>query len=516
MTAERINSRNLLRNTVLFGAAFVLLISAHLAMACGELYEGCAVCILFAANAALNLAVLLDICTHIRRDFPLLIFVLAYDLLLLGRVYAAFLTDFENVLYDLQADSYGNLFRSLEIVTAALFCVYAAYRLSAPLFFRRERAVREKGRGAVHREALLPVIRQISEAVLFVSAVPFFYVLSRTVLYVIQNGYLDSYTQQTISVPAAVSRVSLLFLPSFAIFLSTMPNRKQMKIPLLLYGTYMVLSLFTGRRNTFVCEALMLLIYFILRDSLRPKEKRAVRTKTVLWGVAATFVLGYALELVAETRAKGFFELRSPLSAIYTFIYSQGATFRVVSETVNCWDRFDHNSAYLYLFYPFEMFAHNNPLLRALFGFTPIVETQSVPFVLTTHNFAHVLTFMVDPSRYLAGGGFGTSFVAEAYVAFGMGGVAAVSALIGLALRFFSSMFTRPWYILAPALLAVKEFVFIPRNFAFSWVFDVFNLTYLCFFLAVYLLAIVLVSAGAHLRRTSARGDPDPESGVET
>ena len=106
--------------------------------------------------------------------------------------------------------------------------------------------------------------------------------------------------------------------------------------------------------------------------------------------------------------------------------------------------------------------------------------------------------------------------MAEAYVAFGMGGVAAVSALIGLALRFFSSMFTRPWYILAPALLAVKEFVFIPRNFAFSWVFDVFNLTYLCFFLAVYLLAIVLVSAGAHLRRTSARGDPDPESGVET
>lgn len=516
MTADRLNSRNLLRNAVLFGAAIILLIAANIAMSCGAFYESRAVYLLFAANAALNLAILFDICTDIRRNFPLLVFVLSYDLLLLGRVYAAFLTDFDNILYDLQADSFENLFQSLQIVTLSLLFVYAAYRLSAPLFFRREKEVYKKGTGAVRSNQLLPVIRQLSEIALLISSVAFFYVLFHSVLYVVRHGYLTSYTQQADSIPSAVSRLSMFFIPSFAVFLATLPSRKQMRLPMLIYGVYMVLSLFTGRRNTFVCEALMLLIYFILRDGLRAKEKRVVKGKTVAWGILAAVVLGYALEVVAETRSSGHLHFRSLPSAIYTFIYSQGATFRVISETVNCWDRFDHNSTYLYLFYPFELFAHNNTFLHAAFGFTPIVETQSMPFVMTTHNYAHVLTFMVAPDRYLSGGGFGTSYVAEAYVAYGMGGVAAVSAIVGVVFRFFSSMLTRPWYILAPTLLAVKDFVFIPRNFAFSWVFDVFNLTYLCFFLVIYFLALVIVSFGAHLRKVPGFREEHLQSGAGT
>ena len=159
----------------------------------------------------------------------------------------------------------------------------------------------------------------------------------------------------------------------------------------------------------------------------------------------------------------------------------------------------------------FLEYVHNNVLLRTVFGFSPIVESQNLTFVSTTHNFAHYLTFLVDPGRYLSGGGFGTSFVAEAYVAYGMIGVVAVSALVGVAFRFFASMMTRSWAVLALSLIAVKDFVYIPRNFAFSWVTDVFNITYLCYFLLLYFAALLCAWLGAHIRRTRPFCPPAPE-----
>lgn len=93
---------------------------------------------MFAANVVFNVAVVFELCKHIRRDFPLLIFTVSYDLLLLGRVYVAFFSDYKKILYDLQADSFQNLFWALEIVTLAYLFVYAAYELSAPLFLKRK------------------------------------------------------------------------------------------------------------------------------------------------------------------------------------------------------------------------------------------------------------------------------------------------------------------------------------------------------------------------------------------
>ncbi|HAH78697.1 MAG TPA: hypothetical protein DCL64_04125 [Ruminococcaceae bacterium] len=502
MTAEHLGTGNSLRNTVLFGAFAVLMLVANLLAALGGAYQETAVCVMFAANAALNVAVLADVFANIRRDFPLLVFTASFDLLLLGRVYVSFFGDYEHILYRLEARDFGTLFDALQIVTLAFFFVYAAYKLSAPLFVRREAALREKRSGAVRRNALLPVIRQICVAVLLVSSLAFFYTLFRSILYVFRHGYLGSYIQQAEDdVPSAISRLSTLFAPAFAAFLATMPSRRQMKLPLAVYGVYMLASLFTGKRNTFVCEVLMLVIYFVLRDGLRARENRLFRKRTVLWAVFGAVALMYVLELVAEIRAGHGVRARGVFDSLVSFVYSQGASFRVIIQTVNNWDLFDHSQAYRFLFYPFEQFAHNNIFIRTMFGLNPIVEVQNTEFVQTTSNFAHVLTYMVDPGRYLSGGGFGTSFVAEAFVAYGMAGVAAVSALVGVAFRFFSSLLTRHWVVIALGLIALKDFIYLPRNFAFLWVTNTFNFTYLCFFAGVYLLALLFVRLGAHVRR---------------
>ena len=515
MSADRLNAKNIFRNTVLFGSACILLLVACLMRALGGAYDENAVCTLFAANVILNVAVVFDLCKNIRRDFPMLIFTASFDLLLLGRVYIAFFSDYKDVLYDLEAYDFQNLYQALLIVTLAFLFVYTAYKLAAPLFFKREKAIREEGMAAVRLGPLVPIIRQISEFVLFVSSIAFFYMMVQTILYVFQNGYLGSFIKQAEqSVPSAISRMSMFFAPSFAVFLATIPNRKQMRFPMILYGIYMLTSLLTGRRNTFVCEALMIIIYFVLRDGLLPKERRVLKKAKVVWVIVLAAGAMYVLEMVAELRAGYSVRHKNFFSSLVSFVYSQGASFRVVIQTVNCWDRFDHQTAYQFLFYPFEKYAHNNALLHSIFGLTPIIEAQNMNFVSSTHNFAHVITYMVDPTRYLAGGGFGTSYVAEAYVAYGMAGVAVMSAVVGVVFRFFSSMLTRSWVVLALCLLAVKDFTYIPRNFAFSWVIDVFSITYLCYFAAVYFAALLLAWLGSHIReaRSGRRLVPEEET----
>jgi oligosaccharide repeat unit polymerase len=489
------------RNTILFGTALLLMLTANFLIALGGLLNQMAANLMFAANIVLNLGIVCDLIPHVRRDFPFLVFVGTYNILLLGRVYVSFLAHYSEILYYLEAENFLNLFTSLQIVTLSLLCIYAGYRLAGPFFAEREKNIRVKGWAAVPRNSLLPVIRQISVAVLLVSSLASFYTLMLSVLNVLRNGYLGSFTQMSsANIPSVVSRLSMFFVPSFAVFLATMPNRKQLTLPMAVYGVYLLATLLTGRRNIFVCETLTILIYFVLRDSLFDKEKRIFKKRSVISGGIISVVAMYLLQRLAEIRAYGLLSQRNFFDTVVNFFYSQGASFRVVVQTVNVWDQFDHGMTWKYLFYPFELFVHNNLITRTLFGLTPIIEVQTRAFAETTHNYAHALTYLVDPIRYLSGGGFGTSFVAESYVAFGFLGVVLVSAGVGLILRFFSSMLTRSWVIIATCLMAIRNFVYIPRSFAFLWVTDVFNLTYLCFYIAIYFAALLAVQVGTHVR----------------
>ncbi len=493
----KIKAMDFLRDTILFGLTVLLLFIANLITLFGS-WEA-ASNVMLVAIIFLNISIFCSLIKNIRRDFALLTFVVAYDTLLLGRVYVDWIGYYHKLLLLLEADGFPQLFQALQIVALSLLFVYVAYRAVGPLFYKRESAIWERGAAALKYNPLLPIIRQISVIILLISSIPFLYILFKTVLVVLTRGYLSSFTS-TSDVPSVISRLSMFFVPAFAVFLGTLPNKRQMIIPLTVYGVYMFASLLTGRRNTIVTEAFMLMIYFVLRDNLLPWNKRKLKKRTVV--VAGVFgVIGmYLLQFLALIRAGISLDGRGFGAMLISFFDSQGASFRVVIQTVNHINLFSLSTAYQYLFYPFELFVHNNVVTSTVFGLSPIIEVQNSQFVQTTHNFAHVLTYLVDPARYLSGGGFGTSYVAESYVAYRMFGVILVSVMIGIVFRFFTSMLTRSWVVIACSLIAVKNFVYIPRSFAFLWVTDVFNITYLCFFIAIYLAALLIARIGTHIR----------------
>ncbi len=505
----KIKANDFMRDTILFGLTILLLLTANLMTVLGGSLWESAVNLMLIAIIVLNVSIFWSLIRNIRRDFALFIFMVAFDILILGRVYVSWIGYYHKYLQLLEADSLPQLFEALQAVAVSLLCVYLAYRLAGPIFFRRETALREKGIGLIRSNPLIPLIRQFSVIVLLVSSVPFLYALLRTALNVIRNGYLNSFTN-TVEIPSVISRLSMFFVPAFAVILATLPSKKQMKLPLTVYGIYMITSIFTGRRTTLVTEALMLIIYFVMRDNLLERDKRVLKKRTVAFAGIFSVAAMYLLQLFALVRAGISDTNRGLGEMLVSFFDSQGASFRVVIQTINHIDLFNPSTSYQYLFYPFERFVHNNVITSTLFGLSPIIEVQNSVFVQTTHNYAHVITYMDDPARYLSGGGFGTSYIAEAYVAYRMLGVIAVSLMIGLIFRFFSSMLTRSWVVSASCLLALKDFVYIPRSFAFMWVSDVFNITYFCFYGALFLAALFIAKIGTHLRLPSANSGRPP------
>ncbi len=495
--------KDLLRDTLLLGVSLAALVIAAFIAFFGGSWYSLAANVTLAGIVVLNLALLAYELADLRRRLSLLLFQGSFNLLLLGRVYVAWVRDYDIRLGRLEANGYDSLYWSLQLLAISLCSVYLAYRAAGALFRRQEVSVAVEGAKRVWDNPLIPIIRQLSRWVLYVSSLASFFSLANTALFVLRNGYLTSFTE-TAGVPSIVSRFALFFTPAFAVFLATMPSARQMRLPMCVYGVYLLASVFTGRRNMIVTSLMMLALYFVLRDNLLPKEKRVLTGRVVL--LVCVLGLGgmYLLQMVAYLRSGSLGSWYSFFSTLVSFIDSQGASFRVIVKTFDYMDALNLSEGYRYFLFPLELFVTNNSIGQTVFHTEPIISLQTAEFAENTFSYSHVLTYLVDPTKYLRGEGFGTSYVAEAYVAFGTVGVIAMSAVIGAAFRWFSSMLGRSWPAIALGLIAVKSFVYLPRNYALGWITDVFNITYLAFLLGLYLAAQLLYTLGTHLRRRTA------------
>ncbi|MDF2632745.1 MAG: O-antigen polysaccharide polymerase Wzy, partial [Caproiciproducens sp.] len=125
----KIKSLDFIRDTVLFGLTILVLLAANLLTVFGGDYWKTAVDVLLVGITLLNVSIFSSLIAHIRRDFALLVFVVAFNLLLLGRVYVNWIGYHHKFLLVLEAKDFPQLFQALQIVALSLLCVYLAYHL---------------------------------------------------------------------------------------------------------------------------------------------------------------------------------------------------------------------------------------------------------------------------------------------------------------------------------------------------------------------------------------------------
>lgn len=113
-----------------------------------------------------------------------------------------------------------------------------------------------------------------------------------------------------------------------------------------------------------------------------------------------------------------------------SFFQGQGVSVNVIGYAKECEGTYPETNI-SYTFGPIIQELKHNPVSN-FFGLFPFYKSQELEAVYHNNNFGATITYLVDPQRFLGGGGLGSSYIAEAWVDFGYVGIIVVNFVFGI------------------------------------------------------------------------------------
>ncbi|WP_040282233.1 O-antigen polysaccharide polymerase Wzy family protein [Tessaracoccus massiliensis] len=284
------------------------------------------------------------------------------------------------------------------------------------------------------------------------------------VLFVRSSSYAATYTESFAAsqggvVGTVLTYSSELAAVAFAIYLATMPRLRTALVPLVLWGMYSGLHLLTGRRAELAVLLLFLLCYGLVRNRITPEDPWVTRRRVL----PALLLLPLLLVLFAGLEswrgvgnASGF-----SLSAVPEFFHGQGVTVKVLENVALYGDALPEQQYLL-------EFLHRG--IPARIAGQTVFEGNSVTRAMEGGSLSHSLSYLVLGQRYLDGQATGSSYIAEAFVDFGFGGVLVVSIVIGLLIAWVDRAGGSSVVADAVRFIAIQSILWSPRGSATGFV----------------------------------------------
>lgn len=334
-------------------------------------------------------------------------FLIAFFVFLLGRDFLQEFFKYKVENFDQKTQNHAWISSSISLLTIIMVYPLCSKR------YKKKISKRKK-----ENKIYTLIAQKISRIVYYFSWV--FAVTSKIVvgMFVSARGFTDYYTDYSEYLSGnsylyIISKMELIMPVAWCIYLATLPSKKQIKIPLILYILYLIVSLGSGQRSTAILGILFVFVYFIYRNGMNSEEKWL--TKKMIVGIIlilpflAVFVSAYNIwREGGNASSLNFFE------GILNFFYDQGVTGNVLKR------------AYMYKnqipkqIYTLE-FLHSGILAR-LFNIK-VYHGNTVDHAMYGGSFTHTLGYTVMNSAYLAGRGTGSSYIAELYQDFGYTGI---------------------------------------------------------------------------------------------
>lgn len=249
----------------------------------------------------------------------------------------------------------------------------------------------------------------------------YFAVASKVIVarYISSNSYWDYYTDYSEylsgnTILYAISKIELMMPVALSIYLACMPSKKQFRLPCFFYLVYLVVSLGSGQRSTFMLGILFLVVYFLFRNGIHPEEKWVKKSYIVICILSIPFwqhfFSWYSVWRTGEVASEMTF-----ISGIEDFLYDQGVSINIVKRAYMYQDRIPADQIYIL------EFLHSGILARLL-GIT-VYHGNTVEHALYGGSFTHSLGYVVLGATYLVGKGTGSSYIAELYQDFSYIGI---------------------------------------------------------------------------------------------
>ena len=292
-------------------------------------------------------------------------------------------------------------------------------------------------------------------------------------IFVQANTYLSLYTSFASTLPSFVHKLAGANDLSLCIFLSTLPSVKETRRVSFFYLLCNLISIFSGVRGTFINSLLFLVLYYWFRQNL--DRKNGVNSTWITKSMRRTAIIGLPvlivlLSLYNVARDGNTVQWNGFFNEILQFFKDQGGSANVIGYT----EYFKSSNSLpstnqSYLFGPvISLFKYG--FFGSFFSGQTEILNNTKEMALYGNNLGATITYLVDSSRWLSGGGLGTEYIAEAYADFGYLGVTVFNLFLGVLISKANFLKHKKWYVNAIYANIMICILRMPRNNALSFV----------------------------------------------
>lgn len=410
-------------------------------------------------------------------------FNITFFIFLMGRMVVAGIFDYTSPLVGM----YGTAFYEVEIINTMITSLY----LSLIALFIGYTLIQKFKLGFLERKKEMD--SGYLNSLRFFSLAFFYFCMIFRLIYVYQmkqtavtEGYFESFMTFQSTLPSILVKISEMYDVALFAYLATMPTKKKSLFPILLYLGEGLFSAMAGRRSILMLNLLIVFIYYCIR-SIPKKDKQDEQevevAKEAKWlgkfeytlaAISVPVLLAF-MTFIGKLRMNfsGGQESSNFKDSILEFFYSQGISVNLIGYTKVYESEIPKGK--LFSFGPLMEFV-DNKIIRPFQGL-PEYFGQTAERAMNGHLFAHTLTYIIMPSAYLLGYGYGSSYVAELYNDFGLIGVFFGSIVYGAIIYIIFHMLRNSHYVMIIfALMMARSILFAPRGAALSFIVSSFSM----------------------------------------
>lgn len=388
----------------------------------------------------------------------------------------------------------------------------------------------------------LLILRWLSLLVFIPSILVSIYMLYEQLLSVFDNGFFISYLGYHSSLPYLMQKLKPFGSIAFYVILATLPSRKFLIVPLILFFIDRSILLFLGLRFPFVLFLLFMMGYFVFRDRIKdnisPNFSKVVKKeKWINWQLILIIFLlipstvalmnqinkvrvQYGTSVSAKEAIGNYFQIvegktekndevseeaidkskqvNGLAGEVVEFLSNQGFSINVIKFGKQYQDELPKKK--IYSLGSTIDYYKNNPIGRILGLDSKWYQGgNSIEKARYSNQYAHALSYKILGDEYLKGRGIGSSFIAEVYHDFSYLGVFIASMIYGALFYFF---FYRPTILrLIFGFISFDYLLKAPRGSYDAFFAESFNITNIFVLMSLLFGSVVIYKVSDKVRK---------------
>ncbi len=357
-----------------------------------------------------------------KKNIVMLTFLVCFFIFLIGRPFVYEIIGYSGFsAISLNKDARTCVYVCL---TISLVSIVVGYSLGKRISIsRNEKKVRK-----MKDERFTPAVKKVS---MYTTILLYSLVIIENILgcvYISNVGYTASFAMEhDYQLPFGLHALVMMAPVAFALFLATLPTKRESLLPILLFVISNIVLVVSGHRFGIISCLLVLIVYFVWRSNTDGVSW--ITGKKILCIIAVAPLIVVLMQYITYWRDGN--DINTKVDPVVAFMSGVGGSSDLIGAVEQYGDR-ALNENTLYSFGSVWRGLNGNIIAELLGVDAPYGRTQTVDYAKNAHSLSSALTYYFYSDRYLAGYGLGGCYIAELYYDFSIPGVIIGNVLIGI------------------------------------------------------------------------------------